>query len=605
MAADFTQEAILDFLKEKGGRVKNTDLIEHFKAVFPEEREKKAAVRNRFKNYVDNVAFVKTESRDKYVCLKKKFLGSEKDQQNSSVNSDTNGTETEPEQVSNEEKVLCRYPSGAPRADCRQVRGDDAVEDPALPRSAGGVLQQPTPGSGYGNDSKESEVPPESSPATKKTGDKRESHEFVCLVEEVDSNSGEMGNRESFRRESRESKKEQGGRAPDIPDIAVIEASPLPAEGSMFTLPGPVQTGTTGQVDTSAAGLNPRDRQAFLLEGLQEMEQNNVIRHQSKGSQHRTRPLQSDKGEDEHLLDTQSLSGSEGSPKGSRRHFIEVMMNSSPQVRRSMVLCSSVSLSNRSDSDSLSLVSTLDDDRASVTLDPLEHEWMMCASDGEWASLSHLLTTEPSLVLRKDFVTGFTCLHWAAKHGKPELIALIINFAKQHNVPISVDVRSNTGYTPLHIAAMHNHMEVVKLLVGAYNADVELRDYSGRKACQYLTDNVSVDIRDIIGAYERSDSENADRRKGGRWRFSKVLQSNLRPSRLLSTSDSDSMDGEVRYREKPVRRKSSFRGMKPKLDRLRMRTSQIVHSVSFRETEELQGSLRDSFRSRPKTHFFG
>ncbi|XP_036947184.1 ankyrin repeat domain-containing protein SOWAHC-like [Acanthopagrus latus] len=602
MAADFTQETILDFLRERGGKVKNTDLIEHFKAVFPEDREKKAAVRNTFKNYVDNVAFVKTESSEKYVCLRKKFLGSAKEQRGSSVNG-----ETDPGQVSNERNPLSRYPSGAHRADCGQVRGDDAEEDPALPRSAG----QPTPGSGYGNDSGESQVPPESSPAARKAGDRRERDEFVCVVEEAENSSGEMGNRESFRRGSRESKKEeqQGGRAPEIPDIAVIEASPLPAEGSMFTLPGPVQTGTAGQVDTSAAGLNPRDRQVetLLPEGPQEMEQNNVvIRHQARGSQRRARPLPADEGEDEQQSDAQSLSefGSEGSPKGSRQHFIEVMMNSSPQVRRSMVLRSSVSLSNKSDSDSLSLTSFVDDDRASVTLDPLEHEWMMCASDGEWSSLHHLLDSEPSLVLRKDFVTGFTCLHWAAKHGKPELIALIINFAKQHNVPISVDVRSNSGYTPLHIAAMHNHMEVVKLLVGAYNADVELRDYSGRKACQYLTDNVSVDIRDIIGAYERSDSASADRRDGGRWRFSKVLQSNLRPSRLLSPSDCDSVDGEVRYREKPVRRKSSFRGVKPKLDRLRLRTSQIVHSVSFRDTEELQ-SLRDSFRSRPKTHFFG
>ncbi|XP_042337161.1 ankyrin repeat domain-containing protein SOWAHC-like [Plectropomus leopardus] len=309
-------------------------------------------------------------------------------------------------------------------------------------------------------------------------------------------------------------------------------------------------------------------------------------------------------GEDQ--LDLCSLSGSEGtSPKSSRKHFIEVMMSSSPQVRRSMVLRSSVHLSSRSDSDSVSLVScNLDDDRASVTLDPLEHEWMMCASDGEWGGLHHLLTIEPSLILRKDFVTGFTCLHWAAKHGKPELIALIINFAKQHNVPVSVDVRSNTGYTPLHIAAMHNHMEVVKLLVGAYNADVEIRDYSGRKACQYLTDNVSVDIRDIIGVYDRSESENADCSDGGRWRFSKVLQTNLKPLRLLSPNDCDAVDGEVHLREKPLRRKSSFSRMKPKLQRLRVRTSQIVHSTTFRDTEELEGSVGGSFKARPKTHFF-
>uniref|UniRef100_A0A8D3AAS8 SOWAHA-C winged helix-turn-helix domain-containing protein n=1 Tax=Scophthalmus maximus TaxID=52904 RepID=A0A8D3AAS8_SCOMX len=302
-------------------------------------------------------------------------------------------------------------------------------------------------------------------------------------------------------------------------------------------------------------------------------------------------------------------SGSEGNgtPKGSRKHFIRVMMDTSPQVRRSMVLRRSICLSSGGDGDSASLVSsTLEEDGTSVTLDPLEHEWMMCASDGEWGSLQRLLTAEPGLVLRKDFITGFTCLHWAAKLGKPELIALIFNFAKEQTIPISVDVRSSAGYTPLHIAAMHNHMEVVKLLVGAYSADVEVRDYSGRKPCQYLTDGVSVDIRDIIGAYEQSHSENAERRDRGPWRFSRVLQSNLKPLRLLHPGDGDSVDGQGPAREKPLRRMSSLSRMRPKLQRLRLRTSQIVHSTSFHSAEEVvAGSGDGPLKSRPKTHFFG
>uniref|UniRef100_UPI0037E8D69F ankyrin repeat domain-containing protein SOWAHC-like n=1 Tax=Semicossyphus pulcher TaxID=241346 RepID=UPI0037E8D69F len=518
MAAECSQEAVLDFLTERGGKVKNCDLIEHFKCVFPEEPQKKAAVRNRFKVYIDTVAYVKTEDGVKYVCMKKKFRGSL--------------------------KVAEKPTEGG----CGQVGGDDAAEDPA----------PHTPGSGYGSDS-----------------------------QGVDSSSGEMGNIGSFHR--KESKKEQDGKARDIPEISVIQASPLPAEGSMFTLPGPAQTGPTGQVDPAGQA------EALSLGGLREVE---VVNR-------RHRQVDED---DEDNEDTHSLSGSEGncSPKGSRKHFIEVMMSSSPQVRRSMVFRSSVHLSSRSDSDSASLLSGLDEDRTSVTLDPLEHEWMLCSSDGEWSSLFPLLASDPSLILRKDFITGFTCLHWAAKHGKPELIAMIINFAKQHHVPISVDTRSNTGYTPLHVAAMHDHMEVVKMLVGAYSADVEIRDYSGRKACQYLTNSASVDIQDIIGAYEsRSESKSAHHSEGARWRFSKVLQSNLNPLRLLHPEDCDSLDGEDRPREKPLRRKSSLSRMKPKLQRLRARTSQILHSTSFRDSEDLEASARGSFKSRPKTHFFG
>uniref|UniRef100_A0A3Q1IDA7 SOWAHA-C winged helix-turn-helix domain-containing protein n=1 Tax=Anabas testudineus TaxID=64144 RepID=A0A3Q1IDA7_ANATE len=408
MAAECSEEAILDYVRSRGGKVRNSDLIEHFKEVFPEEPEKRAVVRESFKKCVDNIAFVKSEDGVKYVCLKKKFRGS----------------------------VKAQHGSGEAKVTYRQ---------PAASRS--------------------------------------------------------------------------------------------------------------GQ------------------------------------------------------LDAHSLSGSEGnsSPKCSRQHFIQAMINSSPDVRRSLVLRNSVCLPSRTESDSVFLGSHMDDDRSLVTLEPLEHEWMMCASDGDWSSLYRLLTVDPSLVLRKDFVTGFTCLHWAAKHGKPELIALILNFARQHDIPVSVDVRSSTGYTPLHVAAMHNHMEVVKLLVGAYSANVEIRDYSGRKACQYLTDSVSVDIRDIIGAYEHCDLESTENRRGSRWRLSKVLQSNLKPLRLLSPTDCDSVDRDDQSREKPLRRKSSLSKMKPKLQKLRNRTSQIVHSTSFHETEELsrKGSMKGSFKARPMTHFFG
>ncbi|XP_037618209.1 ankyrin repeat domain-containing protein SOWAHC-like [Sebastes umbrosus] len=371
---------------------------------------------------------------------------------------------------------------------------------------------------------------------------------------------GEMGNRASFKRDKRESRKER-----DIPEIILIGASPLPAEGSMFTLPGPAPTSPTEEAE-----------QVEIRKV--------VLRHPDE-------------------VDTHSLSGSEGSPKGSRKHFIQVMMSTSPQVRRSLVLRRSVHLASPTGNDDDSV--SLDEDRTPLALDPLEHEWMMCASDGEWGGLCQLLAAEPGLVLKKDFVTGFTCLHWAAKQGKPELIARVVDFAKRHDVPVSVDVRSNTGYTPLHVAAMHGHMEVVKLLVGAYGADVEVRDHSGRKACQYLTNNVSVDIQDIIGAYESSDTHNEDCRDGGRWRFSKVLQSNLKPLRLLVPNDWDSVDGEVQPRYKVLRRKSSLGRMKPKLQRLRLRTSQIVHSTTFRDTEEPEGSGTGSFKSRPKTHFFG
>ncbi|XP_029924262.1 ankyrin repeat domain-containing protein SOWAHC-like [Myripristis murdjan] len=626
MATECTQEAILAFLTERGGRVKNTDLTNHFKAIFPDDPEKKAMIREKFKSYVDNIAFVKSESGVKFVCLKKKFRGSVKE--NACVG---NGTSRSVQGLDQERDTVAEHGSSSVTAQQPgPTENNDAAPEPSMPCAAGGEVQQEiSPGSGYGNDS-QVRVPHAFSPApilADKTDEKSNYHEFVCVVEDVESRSREMGSLVSSSGESKtgESKEQCGHSPPDIPQIAVIEASPLPAtaDGTMFTLPSPTQTGTAGQADT-CAGLNPSlsvDRQVEIdadsLSGgnLSEADQNALsvvtLRPNSRGSQHRLLPGQPEsEGEDEVQSDTQSLSGSEGNstPKGSRKHFIEVMMNSSPQVRRSIVFRNSVYLSSRSqdsksDSDSASLIScTLEDDRTSVALDPLEHEWMMCASDGQWDSLHRLLTTEPYLLLKKDFVTGFTCLHWAAKHGKSELLALIINFAKQQAVPIDVNVRSNTGYTPLHLAAMHNHMEVVKLLVGAYDADVEIRDYSGKKACQYLTNSVTADMRDIIGAYESCHSENAHARDRGRWRFSKVLPSNLKPLRLRNHNESNSVEGESHSKQTPLMRTSSFSRMKQKI---RYRTSQIVHSRSFRDTEELESSLKGLFKSRPKSHFYG
>ncbi|XP_066938020.1 uncharacterized protein [Macrobrachium rosenbergii] len=47
------------------------------------------------------------------------------------------------------------------------------------------------------------------------------------------------------------------------------------------------------------------------------------------------------------------------------------------------------------------------------------------------------------------------------------------------------------GYTPLHVAAMYNRTEVFDLLVH-FGADLNMRDYSGKKARTYNTINSTV-----------------------------------------------------------------------------------------------------------------
>nr|XP_023861992.1 ankyrin repeat domain-containing protein SOWAHB isoform X3 [Salvelinus alpinus] len=115
-----------------------------------------------------------------------------------------------------------------------------------------------------------------------------------------------------------------------------------------------------------------------------------------------------------------------------------------------------------------------------VALDPVEKEWIYSATCGRLSDLSQLLKQEPSLANKKDFVSGFTALHWAAKHGKEDMATMMANAGAD------VNTKSHGGYTPLHIAALHGHRHILELLIGKYGAKKNLRDYSGHLACQYL-----------------------------------------------------------------------------------------------------------------------
>ncbi|NXP23414.1 SWAHC protein, partial [Scytalopus superciliaris] len=139
----------------------------------------------------------------------------------------------------------------------------------------------------------------------------------------------------------------------------------------------------------------------------------------------------------------------------------------------------------------------------------------LSASDGRWESLEGLLSCEPALLCKRDFITGFTVLHWAAKHGRQELLATLVSFAQRHGLPVDINARSSGGHTALHIAAMHGHAEVVKLLVGAYDADVDIRDYSGRKAAQYLQRGTPGDMRSLVGALEEEEEEEGEEGSAG------------------------------------------------------------------------------------------
>lgn len=581
MASECTQDTVLRFITERGGRVKNVDLIEHFRSAIPKEPGKKAAAKEVLKSCVDSVAVVKVDNGEKYVCLKKKFRG-------------------------------------------RQREGGPDGPDGAVQHATGAVPEKSSE-----NEDANQEIAPGSGCCISGPG-----------VPGSTSAGTEMGSRAS-RNDSDVRKLE------DIPEV---EGSPRhetePAGGlSQGRGDGTVPNGLVSLCDqtdglkggskvSDRVGLEGTSDQTVSLEGTSDKPAQRTLEDISNQTARQELDGESDQKVFKRLRRKQSQRGERSAddghgelvsggcintPKGSRKNFLEHMMSSSPQVRRSVALRNSVYLSTRCkdssartevDAASLHSSGATDEENTPAALEPLEHEWMMCASDGEWKSLRQLLDTDPALVCKKDFVTGFTCLHWAAKMGKAELLALLVSFAMQRGIPVDVNARSSAGYTPLHLAAMHNHMEVVKLLVGAYDADVEVRDYSGKRANQYLRGKVAEDVLDIVGAGTDVDTQCTDGAEASGWRLSRVLQANLRPLKLLSHSASEDDVSTANEnvgvaREKVLRRKSSLRSLKPRLSKIHTR-AQIVHSTSLSgHFEREAGETSGSFRSRPKSNLFG
>lgn len=135
-------------------------------------------------------------------------------------------------------------------------------------------------------------------------------------------------------------------------------------------------------------------------------------------------------------------------------------------------------------------------------LDPMEHAWMLCAMDGNYDTVVEFLAEDPSLLSKKDFISGYTALHWLAKNGKDETLVRLLRHAEKEGLPVNVNMRGSGGLTPLHVAAMHNQYMIVKILIGAFGANIEVMDYSGKRAWQYLKDNTPKEIKELLGAWD-------------------------------------------------------------------------------------------------------
>ncbi|XP_028163328.1 ankyrin repeat domain-containing protein SOWAHA isoform X2 [Ostrinia furnacalis] len=123
---------------------------------------------------------------------------------------------------------------------------------------------------------------------------------------------------------------------------------------------------------------------------------------------------------------------------------------------------------------------SLDQKSETDPLDSKQKQWILCAAKGEYHALAKMCKENVKVVKTKDPFT-YTAMHWACKRGDENLVKLLAGAARH-----LVNERSNGGYTPLHIAMQFRHENVYRLLVEVYDADPNVRDWSGRKPRQYL-----------------------------------------------------------------------------------------------------------------------
>ncbi|XP_059208458.1 ankyrin repeat domain-containing protein SOWAHA-like [Centropristis striata] len=136
---------------------------------------------------------------------------------------------------------------------------------------------------------------------------------------------------------------------------------------------------------------------------------------------------------------------------------------------------------------------------SSVPLEQSEHEWLVKCAAGHWGQVYGLLLRDNQLAEKRDFMSGFTALHWAAKCGNSDMLLKIIDLSRQGGVDIDINAKTHGGYTPLHIAALHDQDYIMAMLVGEHGADPSIRDNCGKKAYHYLHKGISATLRELLG----------------------------------------------------------------------------------------------------------
>ncbi|XP_060033938.1 ankyrin repeat domain-containing protein SOWAHA [Erinaceus europaeus] len=439
-AAGVSQAAVLGFLQERGGKVRNSELLSRFKPLLDAgDPRGRAARRDRFKQFVNDVAVVKELDGVKFVVLRKKPR--------------PRGEAAPPSEVASAWLPAEAADSGAPCATSAQRGSGEPPEDP------------------------------EDAPS-----------EVLSAAEAPDSEparpTGELSGAPSGAPSDPPSPAAE--RARPAGSYSADAATPSPAV-SLATLPdvappAPAPAAGSTAEPSPAPPRAPPQKPCMLPVRCVAAPAALRVRAEEQG-------LRRQLSEEPNPL---------SSPLLLRRLSVEeaglglsVGPGRSPHLRR-LSRAGPRLLSPQADE--VPAAPPPPPPPAAVPLEPAEHEWLVRVAGGRWTHQLHgLLLRDRGLAAKRDFISGFTALHWAAKSGDREMALQLVEVARRGGAPVDVNARSHGGYTPLHLAALHGHEDAAVLLVVRLGAQVHVRDHSGRRAYQYLRPGASYALRHLLG----------------------------------------------------------------------------------------------------------